>query len=1328
MPTSSRFFSARNAFLLLFAVTALAGLGGSYGWWTDRTAWIQPLSDEPALPPSSALAFLLLGAAPLLMALRLRKASFALGLAGALLGLLALVEKATGANLGLDNLLVRHPELVVTQVGRIPPLLASVFLSTGLLLAWRALPVRRQPWQIAVVLAGSLTGAYGLVALLAENTGLAGLEFWRQAGLVDPYTAAAVLVLGVALVFLAVFDPSESERGAESRWVWLPVVTAAATATFLFWVTLTEREITQLNTTTQLTINHIATLFHSESERKIDDLIRLASRWNENPAPNQAAWEHEAREEFEGFAAYRHICWVDRTRHSRWLWPHNGNEEAVSFDHSSDPLRNHAMDVARSSAPFAVAAPLHSPVEPPSFAVYAAVRKEGEFDGFIVGEFGYGPLFELLDLRLNLSPRYRLEVSVPDPLPVGSGPPAALAIYASGEPDRHTDPRLRQSATFNLFGQRLTFTLAPRSGFDNAGHQFLPQLALYSGLGLSALLGLVVNLIQTARHRQKLAERASRELRTENDERRRIEEQLTIADDRLNRALDATQVGVFEWDVVTGQFLFNPGFWSALGLVPEKMPSTAPAWESLMHPDDAPAYAEATRIHFRAETPFIECEYRLRDAQGQWQWFSTRAKCVDWDRNNRPLRVAGTAQNITARRVADEKLRASQTATRVLTHVARRTQNVVFITTLAGRIEWVNDSFTRLTGRETTAVIGLPLLDVLANPGNLPDSLAHLDRALHRGEPLTSEVLVHVATEPGKNFHLRLELQPVRNERNELENFIAMGSDITTSIQTEAALRQAKADADEASRAKSEFLATMSHEIRTPMNGVIGMTSLLLETDLSAEQRDYVGTIRSAGNSLLSVINEILDFSKIESGRMEIEYQPFEVAHCVDEALDIFALQASAKNIEIASRIDPTVPAWLLLDMSRVRQILVNLLSNAVKFTARGWITVEVRPARPPGTGSAPPVSPPAAGDRQLIEFSVRDTGVGIPADRRHLLFKPFSQVDSSTTRRYDGAGLGLAISDRLCRLMGGSIDVEDNPGGGSVFRFRIAAEAVKAPGPATFPALPSAMHQAPVLILGDFPLNRLVLREALARLQLQGLEASSPGDGAEIALRQPLVAAIVDNSLPAGAGAAFAHDLRQRHPRLPVILLVNPLQSPRRSDANDTRLIYVPKPIKPAQILETLHNQLVNAPAQSRSGGAGATPADTAALLATSTPLDVLLVEDNPVNQKVATRLLERLGYRPDVAGNGYEALQALDVRKFDLVFMDMQMPEMDGLTATREIRRRYPAARQPRIIALTANAIPGDRERCLESGMDDYVSKPAKLEDLRAVIIKYFSSGKPA
>ncbi|MDB6114259.1 MAG: barA 2 [Lacunisphaera sp.] len=1307
-PTRTRL--QQSGHLLPFLVLALYGLLVLGGWLTGNLNIVQPRSYDAALPANAGVCLFLLGLTPVALAFGWRRTGLALALIAALLAWATLIQGPMDLDLGIDNLIIRHDALIAgPHVARMPAALATVFMLAGFLLTWVAGRPADNRRPILLALLGSLCGAYGLTGLFGYRTGLNAVEFWQDYARLGPHTAFMLLGLGVALIALAAHDtPDDPDSGP--RWLWLPVVVCSATITFTFWVALRQRELDYTNGTTQLTINNIAALFSGECESHIESLSRMARHWNKSTGTTQADWEADAAEYMRDFAGYRSIQWVDNGLRTRWLWPHQGNEDAPSYDHAGDPVRRAAVDAVRAAQDFAIAAPLESPLQPPSFAVYSPVRRDGGADGFIVGEFFYDKFFDVIDRRLNLSRRYELTVSVHS----STGPDREVRVFETMAPEEKIDERLRQSAVYNLFNQRLTMKLAPHTAFLNSNRQYLPELALVSGLGLSVLFGLVVNLAQSARLRQRAAERTSEQLREENEERRRVEARLKATDERLNLALDSTQVGVYEWDVESDNVFCTPSVWKIIGYDPAELPVTGSEWLNLLHAEDQPAVRAVIDAHFRGETPFIEIEHCVLHATGEWIWIALRAKCTSFSAAKRPLRVLGTIQNINARKRADEALRASQAESRKLSLVASKTDNAVIITDDQGRIEWVNESYSRLTGRRLREVARRPLAELLASPEGDPAAVDRINSALFEREPVTLDV-VQLATDD-RRFHVHLDVQPVISEEGHVQNFIAIETDITSRVQTELSLRRAKADADAASRAKSEFLASMSHEIRTPMNGVIGMTSLLLETELSAEQRDFVSTIRTSGDALLSIINEILDFSKIESGKMELESQPFELTQCLDEAIDIFALQAAAKDIELACHIDPQVPRCILGDITRLRQVLVNLLNNAVKFTPRGFVTLEV------GT-STDRVGQPADA-KLLLDFYVTDTGIGIPNDRLDLLFKPFSQIDSSTTRKYGGTGLGLAICDRLCQLMGGSVDVQSTPGQGSRFHFSIQTNAVEfsdADAPPLYAPIPSGA----VLAVDDHPVNRAMLRDSLQSWHLQPKLAATAAEALQLAGSSGhFSAAIIDQMLPGESGLDLASALRATHPTLPIILLTPAAEGPRRGDTNDPLTFRLPKPIKPYALHDTLRHVIGGTSSSARSSTPPMVAGVPVIRLADTIPLDILLVEDNPVNQKVALRYLLRMGYRADAVANGLEGVQAMKDRDYKLVFMDIQMPEMDGLDATREIRTQIAKERQPIIVALTANAMQGDRERCLAAGMDDYIAKPIKIDELQHVIARFFGT----
>jgi PAS domain S-box-containing protein len=677
--------------------------------------------------------------------------------------------------------------------------------------------------------------------------------------------------------------------------------------------------------------------------------------------------------------------------------------------------------------------------------------------------------------------------------------------------------------------------------------------------------------------------------------------------------------------------------------------------------------------------------------------------------------------DITDRKTSEAALQESQAKASRLALVASRTSNSVMITDAGGRIEWVNDGFTRLTGFSMEEAAGRIPAKFLHGPDTRRETAEAIRRAIVAGGSINTEILHY--TRDGRPQWVSTDIEPIRDALGRLSNFVILESDITGRKASEKMLREAKEVAESVSRAKSEFVANMSHEIRTPMNGVLGMTELLLDTELTDGQRRYAKNIRNSADALLNIINDILDFSKIEAGKMELDPVDFDVRELTEEVAEMAAGRAHAKGIELLCRIDENVPAAVKGDAGRLRQVLTNLVGNAVKFTERGEVLIEVR-----ATGEV------AADGASRLEFSIVDTGIGISEEALARLFTAFTQADGSTTRRFGGTGLGLVISRQLVRLMGGDIEVESMPDHGSRFWFVMtmgAAETAVAQW-----VTRDDLRGLGVLIVEDNRTNSDIL---VHHATTWGMRATAVGsaEDALAAVAAPdgraFDLALIDWKLPGMSGIDLARTLRASTGAAParMILLTSMTASNLAQAARDAGFAaHLCKPLRREELYRTIARALGVA-------GPAAEPVDACAgAQMRAAGGHVLLVEDNQVNQDIGAAMLASLGTSADIANNGIEAVALFGRNSYDLILMDCQMPEMDGFAATAEIREREAAssAKRTPIVALTANAMQGDRERCLAAGMDDYLAKPFSKMQLAAMIGRWIGGmagaapGKPA
>jgi PAS domain S-box-containing protein len=667
-------------------------------------------------------------------------------------------------------------------------------------------------------------------------------------------------------------------------------------------------------------------------------------------------------------------------------------------------------------------------------------------------------------------------------------------------------------------------------------------------------------------------------------------------------------------------------------------------------------------------------------------------------------RTGELRSEVTDRKRAQRELEERKT---FLNSVIENSPVGIVATSRDGSVQMCNPAFERVFGVRQADILSRSLREVVGS-SELNAEIEANHRAIFSGQ--ATHVVSRRARGDGTMVDVEAFAVPLFTD-GAMTGAVMLYQDITERKLAETTLLAAKEAAEAASRAKSEFLANMSHEIRTPMNGIIGMTELALDTTLTPEQREYLGLVKTSANSLLTLINDILDFSKIEAGKLDIEMIDFSFRQSLGETLKTLAFRAHGKGLELAWRVPPGVPERLRGDIGRLRQVLVNLLGNALKFTERGEVVLEVETK--------------AEESRSVeLHFRVRDTGIGIPADKQAMIFDAFTQADSSSTRLYGGTGLGLAITARLVGLMGGKIWVESELGRGSVFHFTIrfgladsAADAALAPDPGMIQGLP-------VLVVDDNETNRLILSDMLAAWGMKITTAvhARPALDALASTSQagsPFRLVITDMQMPEIDGFGLCEAIRRsgEFGGVPILILSSSVQPGELARCSELQIAgYLMKPVQPSELLDAI------LAAVSKTGGASQTPDSTTTAGATRTAQQnrkILLAEDNAVNRKLAVALLEKRGFSVVVTENGREAIEALERERVDLVLMDVQMPVMDGLEAMRAIRTKEQSsgAHLP-IIALTAHAMKGDRERCLAAGADDYVSKPIRLGELLAAM----------
>ncbi|HEV3343107.1 MAG TPA: PAS domain S-box protein [Pirellulales bacterium] len=786
-------------------------------------------------------------------------------------------------------------------------------------------------------------------------------------------------------------------------------------------------------------------------------------------------------------------------------------------------------------------------------------------------------------------------------------------------------------------------------------------------------------------------------------ERQRAEQALRDSEALYHSLVENLPMNVFRKDP-QGQFTFaNRLFCETLGVTNEQV----------IGKTDFDFYQAELAEKYRGDDQHVVETGRVLEAIEEHQkpdgskLYVQVLKTLLRDSEGRIVGTQGMFWDVTARKQTEEALRESEQRLQSILDNARA---VIYVKAIDGRYVLVNRLFESLFHVRRGEVVGKSDLDLF--PADMAEAFRANDhRVLSAGAALQFEEVAPHDDGPHTYVSTKFLLYDSFGVPHAL---CGISTDITERKRAEVELHKAKEAAEAASQAKSVFLANMSHEIRTPMNGIIGMTELVLDTPLSPDQREYLTLVKESADSLLTVINDILDFSKVEAGKLNLEQVPFALRDSLGDAMKSLAFRAHTKGLELACHVAPEVPEYLTGDPGRLRQVVNNLVGNAVKFTDRGEVVVDVQ------------VEDESDG-RVTLHFCIADTGVGVPVEKQALIFEAFEQADSSTTRRFGGTGLGLAISRSLIEMMGGRIWLESEAGRGSRFHFTARLHRARPPKPAAASERVT-LTNLPVLVVDDNATNRRILDEMLRNWQMRPTTV----DGGRAALAemqraaasgQPFSLVLLDANMPAMDGFELAAEIG-RHAQFAGATIMMLTSGDRPDDLRRCRELgiasYLMKPIKQSELLDAIMSVLGQHVAPEAAVEEGPAPA------APGRHLRVLLAEDSVVNQKLAVYLLEKWGHHVTVANNGHEAVARVQAEPFDVVLMDVQMPEMDGLEATAAIRQHEIAKGQHvPIMAMTAHAMVGDRERCLESGMDDYLSKPIRARELLAVIEKISAGG---
>lgn len=786
---------------------------------------------------------------------------------------------------------------------------------------------------------------------------------------------------------------------------------------------------------------------------------------------------------------------------------------------------------------------------------------------------------------------------------------------------------------------------------------------------------------------------------TDVSKQKETELNLQLSEERYINAIAGTNDGIWDWNMVTNEVFFSERYKQMLGYADQEFANSFENWADNIFHEDRDRVIDNLNKYLNQLTSRYQVEFRMQHKQGYLVWILARGKVVR-DENGKAIRMAGSHTDITQRKEAEELLQG------ILDSSLNGVMAYKSIRDKQGQIkdlEWVliNQSAAEMLNGVPETFMGKRLIE-MSKPNQGEFFLKRYSDVVETGVPMNIEHFFEFRSGK-KNWYHVIAVK--------LGDGVAVTfTDIEDRKRHEEELKAAKEAAEAGARAKAEFLATMSHEIRTPMNAVIGMTDLLKETPLTEVQLDYVETIHTSGDNLLSIINDILDYSKIDSGNLTIEDQPFDLVQSIEEVYGLLTPKAREKHLELLHYIAQDIPQKIIGDPIRIRQVLVNLINNAIKFTEKGEIFVAVTKQH-------------TTGKQLQLLFEIKDTGIGIPKDKIDRLFQLFSQVDASTTRKYGGTGLGLAISKRLINLMGGEIWVTSQEGIGSTFSFTFVTSAAEDEFTDEVDSN-NLLRDKRILLIDDNLTNLKILNLQCTGWGMTATTMNNPRKALDLLkTKSDFDLVILDMQMPEMDGLQLVREIRKlfSQQELPIIVLTSLGSLPNVEERNLISA-FITKPAKQANLLYHIRRALSTSVSNEDEQPSKRIAVNQSTEVAARSDIKILVAEDNIINQKVALGSLKAMGYGADVASTGAEALEKLQQQHYDLILMDVQMPEMDGIEATMKIRQAYTDGNSPLIVAMTANAMNEDREKCLAAGMNDYVAKPVKLDTLKELMNKWF------